>query len=58
VNKPQSLRDLVPLTDISKTMTKDLLKRDFKFVGGTICYAFMQAVGIVDDHTMDCWKKK
>lgn len=58
VNEPKTMRDLTPTTDISKTMTKDLLKRGFKFVGGTICYAFMQAVGIVDDHTMDCWKKK
>ncbi|MCW3127779.1 MAG: DNA-3-methyladenine glycosylase [Bacteroidetes bacterium] len=57
VNHPKTMRDLTPTTDISKAMTKDLLKRGFKFVGGTICYAFMQAVGIVDDHTMDCWKK-
>ena len=58
VNSPATLRDLTPTTDISKAMNKDLTKRGFKFVGGTICYAFMQAVGIVDDHTMDCWKKK
>jgi DNA-3-methyladenine glycosylase I len=37
-------------------MSKELLRRGFKFVGPTICYAFMQAVGIVDDHMKDCWK--
>lgn len=45
-------------TEISDTMSKDLLKRGFKFVGSTICYAFMQASGMVDDHLNDCWKKK
>ncbi len=45
-------------TAISDTMSKDLLKRGFKFVGSTICYAFMQASGMVDDHINDCWKKK
>lgn len=43
---------------ISDAMSKDLLKRGFKFVGSTICYAFMQASGMVDDHLNDCWKKK
>ena len=45
-------------TAISDAMSKDLLKRGFKFVGSTICYAFMQASGMVDDHANDCWKKK
>jgi len=61
INHPQSMRDLVPVTDISKAITKDLTKRGFKFVGGTIMYAYMQAVGLVDDHVADCWvrsKKK
>ena len=57
VNRPATLREVPPITDISKAMNKDLTKRGFKFVGGTICYAFMQAVGIVDDHTTDCWRK-
>ena len=57
MNHPYTIRDLTPSTDISKAMTKDLTKRGFKFVGGTICYAFMQAVGMVDDHTTDCWRK-
>jgi len=39
-------------------MSKDLKKRGFRFVGPTICYAFMQAVGLVDDHTADCFRSK
>ena len=38
-------------------MSNDLKKRGFKFVGSTVCYAFMQAVGIVDDHIEDCFRK-
>jgi DNA-3-methyladenine glycosylase I len=41
----------------SDAMSKDLLKRGFKFVGSTICYAFMQATGMVDDHAPSCWKR-
>ena len=37
-------------------MSKDLLKRGFKFVGSTICYAMMQAVGMVNDHVVDCFR--
>jgi len=43
-------------TLISDQLSKDLLKRGFKFVGSTICYAFMQAVGMVNDHTVDCFR--
>lgn len=43
-------------TALSDQLSKDLKKRGFKFVGSTICYAFMQAVGIVNDHTRDCFK--
>jgi DNA-3-methyladenine glycosylase I len=39
-------------------MSKDLLKRGFKFVGSTICYAFMQATGMVNDHEFDCFRYK
>jgi DNA-3-methyladenine glycosylase I len=39
-------------------MSKDLKKRGFNFVGSTICYAFMQAVGIVDDHVMQCFRRR
>jgi len=43
-------------TKESETMSKDLLKRKFKFVGPTICYAFMQAIGMVNDHQTDCFR--
>jgi DNA-3-methyladenine glycosylase I len=43
-------------TPQSDALSKDLLQRGFKFVGSTICYAFMQAVGIVNDHTVDCFR--
>lgn len=43
-------------TDESRRMSKDLKKRGFKFVGPTICYAMMQAVGMVNDHTVDCFR--
>jgi DNA-3-methyladenine glycosylase I len=43
--------------DDAKAMSKDLLKRGFRFVGPTICYAFMQAVGIVNDHAKDCFRR-
>jgi DNA-3-methyladenine glycosylase I len=43
-------------TDISDAMSKDLKKRGFKFIGSTICYAFMQAVGMVNDHATDCFR--
>jgi DNA-3-methyladenine glycosylase I len=42
----------------SDAMSKDLLKRGFKFVGSTICYAYMQAVGMVNDHTTDCFRHR
>jgi DNA-3-methyladenine glycosylase I len=44
--------------DDAKAMSKDLLKRGFRFVGPTICYAFMQAVGIVDDHAQGCFRRR
>jgi len=45
-------------TDISDAMSKDMKKRGFKFVGSTICYAFMQAVGMVNDHAHECFRYK
>ncbi len=42
----------------AEAMSKDLKKRGFRFVGATICYAFMQAVGMVDDHSADCFRAK
>lgn len=56
VNQRKSLRELPPRTPESDAMSKDLLRRGFKFVGSTICYAFMQAVGMVNDHTVDCFR--
>src|SRR5262245_30881279 len=44
--------------DDAKAMSKDLLKRGFRFVGPTICYAFMQAVGMVNDHAKDCFRRR
>ena len=50
-------RDAVPATtELSDRISKDLKKRGFKFVGSTIIYAFMQATGMVNDHTIDCFK--
>jgi len=43
-------------TDVSRALSRDLLARGFRFVGPTICYAFMQAVGMVNDHTRDCFR--
>jgi DNA-3-methyladenine glycosylase I len=51
-NDRRSLEDLPATTAQSDAMSKDLKKRGFKFVGSTICYAFMQAVGMVNDHTV------
>ena len=58
VNKHKTLKDIPPTSKISDVMSEDMGKRGFKFRGTTICYAFMQAVGLVDDHLNDCWKKK
>jgi DNA-3-methyladenine glycosylase I len=52
-------REAVPATtELSDKISKDLKKRGFKFVGSTVMYAYMQAVGIVNDHTTDCFKHK
>jgi DNA-3-methyladenine glycosylase I len=53
--RPLYLGQIAPSTAHSDAMSKDLKKRGFKFVGSTICYAFMQAVGIVDEHQRNCW---
>ncbi len=57
-NKWKSLSDIPATTPESDTMSKDLKKRGFKFVGPTICYAFMQATGMVNDHVVDCFRYK
>ena len=53
-NKWKTDSQIPASTPISEAMAKDLKKRDFKFVGPTICYAFMQAVGMVNDHVVTC----
>lgn len=55
-NQRRGLADLPAKTPESEAMSKDLLKRGFRFVGPTICYAFMQAVGMVNDHVVDCFR--
>lgn len=55
-NNWKRVSEIPAKTEVSDRMSKDLKKRGFKFVGSTICYAFMQAVGMVDDHTSDCFK--
>jgi len=55
-NQWQSLSEIPSKTITSDAMSKDLKKRGFKFVGSTICYAFMQAVGMVNDHVVTCFR--
>lgn len=58
VNKFKSLKQIPASTEVSNAMSKDLKKRDFNFVGSTICYAFMQATGMVNDHVTSCFRYK
>lgn len=58
VNRPRKPKDIPARTEISDALSKDLKKRGFTFVGSTIMYAHMQAVGMVDDHMVECWRKK
>jgi len=55
-NSLRGVKDLKAETDESRAMSKALLKRGFRFVGPTICYAFMQAVGMVNDHLVSCFR--
>jgi DNA-3-methyladenine glycosylase I len=55
-NARRGLKDLPARTAESDAMSKDLKKRGFNFVGSTICYAFMQSVGMVNDHVVDCFR--
>jgi len=52
----KSMSDIPASTPESEALSKDLKRRSFRFVGPTICYAFMQAVGMVNDHTVDCFR--
>jgi DNA-3-methyladenine glycosylase I len=54
VNRPQTIKHIRPTTTESDALSRDLKKRGFTFVGSTICYAFMQAVGMVNDHLVTC----
>jgi DNA-3-methyladenine glycosylase I len=56
INKFLKKEDVPATTTLSDTISKDLRKRGFKFVGSTVMYAYMQAVGMVNDHTADCFK--
>ena len=56
LNSCKTIREIPAETAESKTMSKDLKRRGFRFVGPTICYAFMQACGLVNDHTVDCFR--
>jgi DNA-3-methyladenine glycosylase I len=58
VNKIRMLSDYPTTTPESEAMSKDLRQRGFKFVGPTICYAHMQATGMVNDHTLDCYRRQ
>jgi DNA-3-methyladenine glycosylase I len=56
VSRPRSMKDVKATTPESDALSKDLQKRGFTFVGSTICYAFMQATGLVDDHLATCFR--
>jgi len=58
INNWKSLSEVPASTDLSDAISKDMKKRGFKFFGTTICYAFLQAVGYVDDHLTDCCCRK
>ena len=55
-SRPRSLAEIPVTTPASDAMSKDLKRRGFRFVGSTICYAFMQSAGLVDDHVVDCFR--
>jgi DNA-3-methyladenine glycosylase I len=56
-NNRKSLKEVPATTTLSDTISKDLKKRGFKFVGSTVIYAYMQATGMVNDHVEDCWTR-
>lgn len=58
INAWRNLKEVPPRTPLSDALSKDLSRRGFKFVGPTICYAFMQAVGMVNDHITDCFRHR
>jgi DNA-3-methyladenine glycosylase I len=58
VNRRRKTEEIPARTAESDALSKDLKARGFRFAGSTICYAFMQAVGMVDDHTLDCFRRR
>ena len=58
VARRRNLRGVPARTELSDALSKDLKRRGFRFVGSTIVYAFMQATGMVNDHTTDCFRWK
>lgn len=58
INRPRSLREIPARTSESDALSRELRSRGFRFVGSTICYAFMQAVGLVNDHAVGCFRAK
>ncbi len=57
-NRPRSMKDVPPRSALSDRISKDLKKRGFRFVGSTIVYAYLQAVGVVNDHAATCFRAK
>ncbi len=57
VNTPKTLKEVPATTPLSDSISNDLKKRGFKFVGSTVVYAHLQATGMVNDHVEDCWKR-
>jgi DNA-3-methyladenine glycosylase I len=56
VNRPRTLKDYRPYNDLAVAWSKDLKRRGFRFLGKTVVYAHMQAVGMINDHTVDCFR--
>jgi DNA-3-methyladenine glycosylase I len=56
VNRWRRMSEIPAETELSKAISKDLKRRGFRFIGPTVMYAFMQSVGMVDDHTVDCFR--
>jgi DNA-3-methyladenine glycosylase I len=56
INHWQSMKDIPVTSNVSDSMSKDMIKRGFKFAGSTICYAFMQSIGMVNDHLITCFR--
>jgi DNA-3-methyladenine glycosylase I len=56
VNRPAALADIPAETPLSRTLSKEMKRRGFRFVGPTVCYSFMQGAGLVDDHVVGCFR--